>query len=177
MSVDTRDKRMSIIGLNSGIDTIMADPDGTIDSPARLMLLGLYAGITVTIANFIKDLINILEGGSGLTDLTGYRFYPNRLPQSPTLPAIVYRVSDAERVHSTDGASGLFGPRVIFDCWAATADAAEDVFTQLRYLIDGQRSGNLLGMFFSTERSAYEFPPDAYRRTAEYSIWYSEVTG
>lgn len=46
MAIDTRNKRMSMIGLDESFVCLMKNPSGTgIDADAREMLLGLYVGI------------------------------------------------------------------------------------------------------------------------------------
>lgn len=46
MSVDTRDKRFSMIGFGTPWRRQMQNPIGSIDAPARAELLCLYYGIT-----------------------------------------------------------------------------------------------------------------------------------
>lgn len=45
MAVDTRDKRMSMIGLASPIRRLFQNPAGTVGAAAREMLEFLYSGI------------------------------------------------------------------------------------------------------------------------------------
>lgn len=45
MAVDTRDKRMSMIGLDESYICLMKNPTGTVDADSREMLLNLYVGI------------------------------------------------------------------------------------------------------------------------------------
>lgn len=47
MAVDTRDRRMSMIGLGESYAAMMKDPTSTIDSEARAMLLNLYGGFSL----------------------------------------------------------------------------------------------------------------------------------
>lgn len=47
MAVDTRDKRMSMIGLAQPVPSMLPDPDGTISNMDQYMLLFLYHGIDV----------------------------------------------------------------------------------------------------------------------------------
>lgn len=48
LSVDTRNKRMSLIGFSSPVPTVLPNPDGTIASADRAMLLWLYHGIALS---------------------------------------------------------------------------------------------------------------------------------
>jgi hypothetical protein len=57
MAIDTADKRFSMIGLTSPTVRRMKLPTGTIDAPARAMLLFLYSGIALAppvIATFVR---------------------------------------------------------------------------------------------------------------------------
>lgn len=42
MAVDTRNRRMSLIGLGSPIPSVLPNPDGTIGAADRIQLLWLY---------------------------------------------------------------------------------------------------------------------------------------
>jgi hypothetical protein len=45
MAIDTRDKRMSMIGLASPFVRRLKSPSGSVDATARAMLLFLYSGL------------------------------------------------------------------------------------------------------------------------------------
>ena len=47
MAVDTRDRRMSMLGLAQPVPSMLPNPDGTIGTQDRAMLLWLYHGITL----------------------------------------------------------------------------------------------------------------------------------
>ena len=47
MSIDSRDKRFSIMGLGQPAPSLYGNPDGTIGSDNRAQLLYLYSGITL----------------------------------------------------------------------------------------------------------------------------------
>ena len=47
MAVDTRDKRMSMIGLGSPVPSVLPNPDGAIGAADRAQLLWLYSGISL----------------------------------------------------------------------------------------------------------------------------------
>ena len=49
---------------------------------------------------------------AAVTALAGQPMYPRRLPQGPTLPALVYQRIDTRREHDMDGPDGLPRPRV-----------------------------------------------------------------
>lgn len=47
MAVDTRDKRMSMLGLGSPIPRVLPNPDATIGDNDRFMFIYLYHGISL----------------------------------------------------------------------------------------------------------------------------------
>lgn len=53
MSVDTRNKRMSLIGFGSPIPTVLPNPDGSFNNYDRAQLLWLYAGLNILIVGVI----------------------------------------------------------------------------------------------------------------------------
>lgn len=135
------------------------------------------------------DLRAFLLADPILAGLIGGRLYPLRLPQRPAVPALTYQWISGHRVHSTDGASGLAGPRVQFDAWAATYLEVEAVMRAVRLRLDGYRGpagddSTIQGAFFASER---DFDEDAaelgtgagealYRRSADFFIWHEEET-
>jgi len=69
----------------------------------------------------------------------GARMYPRRLPQVPTLPALVYQRIDTRRLHDLDGPDGLPRPRVQITVWAANVQGATDTAALVRGRLDGFR--------------------------------------
>jgi hypothetical protein len=47
MSIDSRDKRMSMIGFGSPVPRVLPSPTGAFDAAGRAMLLYLYYGISL----------------------------------------------------------------------------------------------------------------------------------
>ena len=74
-----------------------------------------------------------------VTALAGIRMYPRKLPQGPTLPAIVYQRIDTRREHDMQGPDGLPRPRVQVTAWAASVAAAEELAAAVRVRLDGYR--------------------------------------
>lgn len=106
------------------------------------------------------------------------RVYPVRLPQNPTLPAITYFKVSGRRVHSSNGALGLSGPRFQIDCWASKYEDAHALAELVRKRIDGYSgvmgSETVQGVFFESERDLYEPEPDQYRVSRDYFIFFEE---
>ena len=69
----------------------------------------------------------------------GQRMYPRRLPQGPTLPALVYLRVDTRREHDMDGPDGLPRPRVQVTAWGANVQAATELAALVRVRLDGYR--------------------------------------
>ena len=63
---------------------------------------------------FVEDLFTFLS--SNVASVAS-RIYPNKLPQSPTLPAIRYFQVSEPFEHSHDGPSGFHHPRFQLDCF------------------------------------------------------------
>ena len=65
--------------------------------------------------------------------------YPRKLPQGPTLPALVYQRIDTRRLHDLDGPDGLPRPRVQITAWASSVGAAWALADAVRGRLDGYR--------------------------------------
>jgi hypothetical protein len=76
-------------------------------------------------------------GGAAVTALVGQRMHARMLPQTPTLPAIVYQRIDTRRLHDMNGPDGLPRARVQVTSCAATVAAAWDVANAVRARLDG----------------------------------------
>jgi len=77
--------------------------------------------------------------GAEVASLAGIRMYPAKLPQVPTLPAIVYQRIDTRREHDHDGPDGLPRPRLQVTCWATSVGAAWDLAGAVRRRLDGYK--------------------------------------
>lgn len=76
---------------------------------------------------------------AGVTALVGTRMYPRKLPQTPTLPALVYQRIDTRRGHDMAGADALPRPRMQVTCWATTPAGAYALAAAVRVRLDGYR--------------------------------------
>lgn len=59
MAVDTRNKRMSLIGFGAPTPRVLPNPDGTVAAADRAMLLYLYAGLDIAAATPIARTLSI----------------------------------------------------------------------------------------------------------------------
>jgi len=81
------------------------------------------------------DMVTYILTLTSITDIIGARIYYQKLPEVPTLPAIVYNRISSPRSRTHDGDSNLSKPRIQYSCWGETpenvmslADAFEDEF-------------------------------------------------
>ncbi len=75
----------------------------------------------------------LTSGHTATSALIGTRCYPLRLPQKPTLPAIVYqRISSSPQIGTTDRR----GTRFQFSCWASTYAGAKALAAQVRAALE-----------------------------------------
>jgi len=63
--------------------------------------------------------------------------YARMLPQTPTLPALVYQRIDTRRQHDLAGPDGLPRPRMQINCVAMTPAGAYDLAAAVRARLDG----------------------------------------
>ena len=75
--------------------------------------------------------------GAGVAALVGTRMHARMLPQTPTLPAIVFQRIDTRREHVMTGPDGLPRPRMQLTCWATTPAGAVALAAAVRARLDG----------------------------------------
>lgn len=107
----------------------------------------------------------------------GSRVHPLVLPQTPTLPAVVYRRISIDPTHSHDGASDLDRSRVQVDAWADTYAEAREAAVAIRVTLDGQRgmwSGLWVsGVLLDGGDDHYEDEVAMWRARMDYRIWHA----
>ena len=69
MAVDSRDKRMSMVGFGNPRPGVLPNPDGTVGTADRAMLLGLYSGIALGAVAAIAGIV--LTGRARVLALVG----------------------------------------------------------------------------------------------------------
>lgn len=89
-------------------------------------------------------LYNYLSSYAGLSALVSSRIYPLVMPQTPTLPVVVYQQVSGPRVHAMGNDPGIMDARYQFACWASAHDDAAAVAQQIRLAFENY-SGTMGG--------------------------------
>jgi hypothetical protein len=109
----------------------------------------------------------------------GDRFYPVKLPQEPTLPAITYRrLSPGASDMTLDGPGGLKEPRIRLDVWDTSFTGARAIAEAVKTALNGFRGvcgdQELQGVFLAAEQDLYEDDTELHRVLLEFSVWGEE---
>lgn len=86
-----------------------------------------------------RAVANFVITDSAVTALVTQRIYPQRLPQNPEYPALVFRRVSGPQVHNLAGAAGRAVPRVQIDCYAETYTQMEALADAVKARLDGFR--------------------------------------
>lgn len=123
----------------------------------------------------LELLRDVLLGEETVTDLLGTRLYPNKLPQKPTLPAVVYSIVSEVPVHVLDGGGyQVSGSRVQFDCYAkkyADARAAWSVIEVVLRTIATEHPSSGLEAWLEDARDLYDDTAELHRVSADVRVW------
>lgn len=85
------------------------------------------------------DLRAFVLADADVATLVGVRMYPRRLPQKPTLPALVYQRIATRRLHDLVAPDGVPRVRMQVTCWAAQPADAYRLAQAVRKRLDGHR--------------------------------------
>jgi hypothetical protein len=118
----------------------------------------------------------------GLTALISNRIYPLKLPQGPTLPAIVYQKIDAPRLHGFSADIGVM-TRIQTTSWALTYAGASAVQEQIRaatqnYMnqtMGGSGGVEVKNIEFDEGPDSYEDDTERYGKIVDLLIWHTEA--
>lgn len=118
----------------------------------------------------------LLANGT-VSGLIGTRCYPMKLPQDPTLPALVmFRVSGPRIGHLT-GASGWGKARIQIDSWAETYLGAQALAAGVRGSLHryiGTLTTVKVAISLDNERDDYDDEVEWYRVIQDYTVTHSE---
>lgn len=131
-----------------------------------------------------EGLVYHLKANAGIVTLVSDRVFPNKLPQTITLPAITLQRISTPRVltHDTSGLTGTAHPRIQFDAWGATYASCKAVTDAIRAAINGYKGTMGAGATAVTVQGAlidderYDNSPDTgmHRIMSDYIIWHLE---
>lgn len=118
-------------------------------------------------------------GFAGLTALVSTRLYPDRLPQNPTLPAVVYSRVSGDHGECMESADGLGEARFNFTAWATTKASAIAIREQLRLCFQSY-VGTLSGIAVTVHQAAdtpdiWADGDDAFSAGIDFLIYYAET--
>jgi len=103
------------------------------------------------------------------------RVYPQKLPQTPTLPAVTYQI--VSRV-PTEANTELFECRVQLDCWSTTYTGASSlaaaVLGALRFYRKSAGGNTLLSIYDTNYIDDYDDDREIYRVIADVNAFYHE---
>lgn len=124
-----------------------------------------------------QDLVTYLSANGELTGMISDRLYPLVLPQSPTLPAVVYQEIDYAPVVSQSGSSAIEDVRFQFKCWSTTLLEARQVRDILQRALSGYRGyigSKEITSFVENGRSGYDGETGLSYAMIDARIWHQE---
>jgi len=127
-------------------------------------------------------LLSYLISFAGLTALISNRVYPLKLPQTPTLPAVVLQKIDGVRLTGFSADIGVQS-RIQVTAWATSYSAASSVVEQVRTATQNymnQTMGGAGGVLvknieFDEGPDTYEDGTGRYGKIIDLIIWHTEA--
>lgn len=120
-------------------------------------------------------LLEALTENATVAGLVGTRVYPHKLPQSPTLPAVTYRIISQP---PTEANTELFEARIQLDCWggtyAASAALAVAVPKALRFYRKSDGGNTVLSIYDANKGETYEDEREIWRTIIDMMAMYHE---
>lgn len=132
----------------------------------------------MTSVSFREGLVTYLNAQYDLNDMVGGRIHAARLPDKPTLPAVVYRVVTNFGSISHDGPVELRNPRVQLDVWGERPADIEPVAEAIITALLGYRGpmGDVeytAGWVLADSTDIFEKDTGLYRISMDFRGWYS----
>lgn len=127
----------------------------------------------------IEDsLYAIFRANTALVTIAGDRIYPDKLPQKPTLPAVVYTNVGSSPVAQHNGPASLEKTRIQIDAFARTSRDARLLIDAVRQAVESYRGsigGHRIDTILILDHAVGDFDdvPDDFRRMTEIEIWHS----
>ena len=127
-----------------------------------------------------EGLRTLMVNDAGVSAKVGTRVYGVKLPQKPTLPAIVFFRVTEDPVYDTSGMTGLSSGRFQVDCWDKNLKGSRDLKEAVRKLLSGFKgtaNGETIdGSFLESAGDLYDPDLDAHRASIDFLVWYKETT-
>ena len=117
-----------------------------------------------------SDLFTKLSTHAGLSALVGTRIYPNRLPDNPTLPAVVYQRITTMNVLAS-GDVPLIRARMQVDCWDDSYLSVAAVAAQVHAALDMGSSTGLEASIPEDEDDSYDTDAQLHRKRLDFFVW------
>lgn len=105
-----------------------------------------------------------------LANVSGGRVYWLRAQRGAQRPFVVLQTISGQSDHHFQGASGYRVFRVQADCYGDSYEAARNLATDLRRVLDGHRDANLQGIFLESERDLPDEDTGEVNRLARISL-------
>jgi hypothetical protein len=120
-----------------------------------------------------------ITGNPEIAAIIASRMYPVALPQTPTVPAVVYFFDNATSTLSHSGPSGLESATLRVDSWADNFDEAKNLAAKIKEILNGWKKnvplGAVQGTFFKGEKDIFDEDKTLYSTQQTYLIHYTET--
>ena len=137
------------------------------------------AGVPVTLGTYLRRLL--VRGTRAWPRWRATASYTEVLPQSPTLPAVVFNEVAGMDDYALDGPTGAASRRVQVDAWAKTRAEATALGTAVAAALSGHAGAaagfEVQGTFLLSERWGFEPATQLYRTGQDYEMWLSRSSG
>jgi hypothetical protein len=129
--------------------------------------------------SFRAGLTAFLGSQPAVNELVDGRIHPIRLPDKPTLPAIVYLVVNNGTRFTHDGALPLRHPLIQLDVWSHRVEEAERLSDAVTQALNGYRGpmGDVdytAGWFMENSTDLYEQDTNLHRISMDFRGWYAQ---
>lgn len=115
------------------------------------------------------DLVTRLKSHAGVQGIVAGRIYPTKIPDTGTLPCVVYRRISTVPVLAS-GSAPLRRARYQIDCWAQRHIDADALATEMRDAMDYASAG-FVAAFPDNDADDPDDDSGAHRRRLDYFIW------
>jgi len=126
----------------------------------------------------VEDLCTFLKADSNLNALIAQRVYPQKLPQSALLPALVFNQVHGKFGTTMENASGYAVEAFQISCIGGSYFDAKNVARKVRNAIEGFKgtmgSTMVYGVFQQSERDTYDPEVLEYRTDVDFQIVHLE---